>query len=89
MKCTQSSDGYYILSILVKKLTVVTHVMQSSSNETSTLVYDSTKFKQMKGNTYASNSWADVESQAWPKDMSSAWHKVRKVSIPAWSISRV
>ena len=39
------------LSILLKKLTAVTHVMQSSSNELSTLVSGKAKCKQMKAKT--------------------------------------
>ena len=39
------------LSILAKELTVADRIMQSSSNELSTLVSDSIKCKQSKSNT--------------------------------------
>ena len=41
------------LSTQVKELTAATCVMQSSSNEKSTLVSDNTKCKQAKATTYA------------------------------------
>ena len=42
-----------VLSTLAKELTAATRVMQSSSNEQSTQLSDSTKCKQAKATTYA------------------------------------
>ena len=53
--CTLPSTHPGLLSTLLKKITVATHVMQSSSNKLSTSVADSTKSKQTKVNTYALN----------------------------------
>ena len=41
------------LSTIVKELTAATRIMQSSSNELSTLVSESTKYKQTKANIFA------------------------------------
>ena len=48
-------DNIYTPShILAKELTVATRVMQSSSNEISTPVFDLVKCKQKEVNTYTS-----------------------------------
>ena len=73
----------------MKELTVATRLMQSASNELSTSLADCVKCEQMKVDTYAVNSQADVESHTVKQGKSSAWRKVRLVSIPACITSRV
>ena len=67
---------------------VATRVRQSSSNELNTPVSNKVKCKQKFWNICIRYR-ADIESQAGPWDMSSAWRKVRRVSIPVGSVSRI